>query len=67
MRYSLGYPTGVGVAEWEKGWGLGTVKAHSSGPEVERGRCPNLDFAVDEDILCRGVAGNEIRSLNDRI
>lgn len=55
------------MAEWEKGWGLGTVKAHSSGPDVERGRCPNLDFAVDEDILCRGVAGNEIRSLNDRI
>lgn len=58
------------VDRWKgKALGVGTVKTHSSGPEVERGRCEYLGGLVDsawEDILHRGVAGNEIRCLNDR-
>ncbi len=34
------------VTRIDKEQSLATVKAHSSGPEVERGKCPNLGFVV---------------------
>ena len=46
----------------ERDWALNTVRAQSSGPEVDRGRWPNLGFFLSlgwEDMLREEICGSK--------